>query len=230
LFHTGQVLPETPMLVAAAHAAGARVLIDVYHSLGVFPVDVVALDADFAIGASYKYLRGGPGAGYLYLHPRHLDGSLSTLDVGWFAKKDHFAYERPDPPQFGEGGDAFLESTPPVMTCYQARAGQIFTAAIGVQRLREYSLAQQGRLVSELAERGIGATGGSADYGAFVVMTCGGDDASRAARRCVEALAVRGVIADARGARIRLCPDLLTTSDELVLAARAVAEAIPRAP
>jgi kynureninase len=198
--------------------------------LGVFPVDVVALDADFAIGASYKYLRGGPGAGYLYLHPRHLGGSLSTLDVGWFAKKNHFTYERPDPPQFGEGGDAFLESTPPVMTCYQARAGQIFTAAIGVQRLREYSLAQQGRLVSELAERGIGATGGSADYGAFVVMTCGGDDASRAARRCVEALAVRGVIADARGARIRLCPDLLTTSDELVLAARAVAEAIPRAP
>ena len=227
LFHTGQVLPELPMLVAAAHAAGARVLIDVYHSLGVFPVDVVALDADFAIGASYKYLRGGPGAGYLYLHPRHLDGSLSTLDVGWFAKKDHFAYERPDPPQFGEGGDAFLESTPPVMTCYQARAGQVFTEAIGVRRLRDYSLAQQGMLVSELAERGIGATGGSADYGAFVVVTCEGDDAARAARRGVEALAVRGVIADARGARIRLCPDILTTTDELDLAARAVAEAIP---
>src|SRR6267378_4128065 len=155
LFHTGQVLPELPALVAAAHAGGARVLIDVYHSLGVFPVDVVALDADFAIGASYKYLRGGPGAGYLYLHPRHLDGSLSTLDVGWFAKKDHFAYQRPDPPQFAEGGDAFLESTPPVMTCYQARAGQVFTEAIGVQRLREYSLAQQQRLVSALAERGI---------------------------------------------------------------------------
>ncbi|TMH10152.1 MAG: aminotransferase class V-fold PLP-dependent enzyme, partial [Betaproteobacteria bacterium] len=48
LFHTGQVLPELPALVAAAHAEGARVLIDVYHSLGVFPVDVVALDADFA--------------------------------------------------------------------------------------------------------------------------------------------------------------------------------------
>ena len=224
-FHTGQVLPELPALIAEAHAAGARVLIDVYHSLGVFPVDIAALDADFAIGGSYKYLRGGPGAGYLYLHPRHLDGSLSTLDVGWFGKKEPFAYQRPDPPQFGEGGDAFLESTPPVMTCYQARAGQVFTAAIGVQRLREYSLAQQRRLVSALAERGVGATGGTADYGAFVVVQCEGVDASLAARSSVEALAARGVIADARGPRIRLCPDILTTNEELDLAAVAVAEA-----
>jgi kynureninase len=226
LFHTGQVLPQLPVLIAAAHAGGARVLIDVYHSLGVFPVDVMALDADFAIGAAYKYLRGGPGAGYLYLHPRHLDGSVSTLDVGWFAKKDHFAYERPDPPQFGEGGDAFLESTPPVMTCYQARAGQIFTQAIGVQRVREYSLAQQRRLVSSLAERGVSATGGSPDFGAFIVVDCRGDGASRAARRGVEALAARGVIADARGHRIRLCPDVLTTSDELDHVARAFADVI----
>jgi len=230
MFHTGQVLPELPALVAAAHAGGARVLLDVYHSVGVFPVDVMALDTDFAIGASYKYLRGGPGAGYLYLHPRHLDGSLSTLDVGWFAKKDHFAYERPDPPQFAEGGDAFLESTPPVMTCYQARAGQVFTQAIGVQRLRDYSLAQQRRLVSSLAEHGISATGGSADHGAFVVVSRAGVDAPHAARRGVETLAERGVIADARGPRIRLCPDVLTTTEELDLAASAVAEAFPPTP
>ena len=48
-------------IVAAAHRAGARVLLDVYHSLGVLPVDLTALDVDFAVGGSYKYLRGGPG-------------------------------------------------------------------------------------------------------------------------------------------------------------------------
>ena len=73
LFNTGQLLPELKALVAAAHAQGARVLLDVYHSLGVLPVDVAALDVDFAVGGSYKYLRGGPGACYLYIHPRHLD-------------------------------------------------------------------------------------------------------------------------------------------------------------
>ncbi|HYR00035.1 MAG TPA: aminotransferase class V-fold PLP-dependent enzyme, partial [Casimicrobiaceae bacterium] len=95
LFRTGQVLPGLAAIVAAAHAAGARLLLDVYHSLGVFPVDLAALDVDFAVGGSYKYLRGGPGACYLYLHPRHLDGRLRTLDIGWFAKAAPFRYERP---------------------------------------------------------------------------------------------------------------------------------------
>src|SRR4030095_12714059 len=91
VFNTAQILPELPALIGAAHEAGARVLLDVYHSLGVLPVDIAALDADFAIGGSYKYLRGGPGACFLYLHPRHLNGSLRTLDTGWFAQRAPFA-------------------------------------------------------------------------------------------------------------------------------------------
>src|SRR5438552_1253667 len=171
LFTTGQVLPRLAETIAAAHRAGARVLVDVYHSLGVFPVDIASLDADFAVGGSYKYLRGDPGAAYLYLHPRQLDGSMKPLDIGWFAKTDVFQYRRPDPPEFGAGGDAFLESTPPVLTYYQARAGQLFTLAIGVERLREYSLSQQRLLVSLLERHGIAARGGSEDRGAFVVVS-----------------------------------------------------------
>ncbi len=223
LFHTGQMLPRLAETIAAAHAGGARVLVDVYHSLGVFPVDIESLDADFAIGGSYKYLRGGPGAAYLYLHPRHLDGSMKPLDIGWFAKKDVFQYRRPDPPEFGVGGDAFLESTPPVLTYYQARAGQLFTLAIGVERLREYSLSQQRRLVSMLAAHGIAARGGSEDRGAFVVVSLQGR-ANDAATRCAAALAARGVICDARGPWLRLCPDVLTSTSELDRAAETLAE------
>src|SRR5271167_95394 len=217
VFNTGQVLPELPALVAAAHAAGARVLVDVYHALGVFPVDVAALDADFAIGGSYKYLRGGPGACFLYLHPRHLDGSLSTLDTGWFAKRDPFAYQRPDPPEFAAGGDAFFESTPPVLPLYQARAGQVFTRAIGAERLRDYSLRQLQRLVALLQERGIHAQGGTQDRGAFAVIC----DAHAMALATV--LQERGIHVDARGPYLRLCPDALTTDAELVAAAQTLA-------
>jgi kynureninase len=213
LFNTGQVLPGLPALIAAAHAGGARVLLDVYHSVGVLPVDVGALDADFAIGASYKYLRGGPGAGYMYLHPRHLDGGFSTLDIGWFAKKAPFDYVRPDPPEFAPGGDGLMESTPPVLTCYQARAGQLFTAAVGVSRLREYSLAQQRTLVGLLGERGVNAEGGSDDRGAFIVVRSG------QARAWACELERRGVIVDSRGDILRLCPDLLSTQAELESAA-----------
>ncbi len=161
MFQTGQMLPELPVTVAKAHAVGARVLLDVYHSLGVFPIDIAALDVDFAVGGSYKYLRGGPGACFLYVHPRHLDAGLRTLDTGWFAKASPFDYARPDPPRFAAGGDAWLESTPAVLPLYQARAGQVFTQAVGVARLREYSLSLQTRLVALLAERGIVAKGGT---------------------------------------------------------------------
>ncbi|HLW12808.1 MAG TPA: aminotransferase class V-fold PLP-dependent enzyme, partial [Casimicrobiaceae bacterium] len=150
VFNTGQRIDRLGAIVERTQRAKGRVLLDVYHSLGALPVDVVALDVDFAVGGSYKYLRGGPGACFLYVHPRHLDGSLRTLDTGWFAKRDAFAYRRPDPPQLAEGGDAFLESTPPVLTWYQARAGQQLTLALGVARIRAYSLQQQRTLVERL--------------------------------------------------------------------------------
>jgi kynureninase len=218
MFQTGQVLPGIPAIVAAAQAAGARVLLDVYHSLGVFPVDVAALGVDFAVGGSYKYLRGGPGACFLYVAPRHLDAGLATLDIGWFAKEARFDYARPDPPRYAAGGDAWLESTPAVLPLYQARAGQVFTTALGVARLREHSLGMQRRLVALLADRGIAAQGGTAAHGAFVVVR------HRDARAWSAALAARGIATDARGELLRLCPDVLTVEPELQAAAAAVGD------
>ncbi len=217
IFTTGQRLADLPGIVFAAHAARARVLLDVYHSLGVLPVDVDALDVDFAVGGSYKYLRGGPGASFLYVHPRHLDAGLRTLDTGWFAKASPFAYERPDPPRFAKGGDGWLESTPAVLPFYQARSGQLFTLAIGVSRLRTYSWWLQSRLVGLLRDVGTAAGGGRADRGAFVVVR------EPNARALAEALRERGVDVDARGEWLRLCPDLLTTTRELEAAATTVA-------
>ncbi len=209
MFQTGLILPELPAIVAATHAAGARVLLDVYHSLGAFPVDVAALDVDFAVGGSYKYLRGGPGACFLYVHPRHLDAGLRTLDTGWFAKASPFDYQRPDPPLFAEGGDGWMESTPAILPFYQARAGQVFTQAIGIGRLRQYSLRLQQRLVALLEERGVAARGGTNDRGAFVVVR------HPDARARAETLERSGIVTDARGEWLRMCPDVLTSEKEL---------------
>jgi kynureninase len=214
MFQSGQLLPDVDRLVVGAHRAGARVLLDVYHSLGVVPLDVPALAVDFAVGGCYKYLRGGPGACFLYISPTLLDAGLRTLDIGWFAKERPFAYERPDPPRLAPGGDAWMESTPPVLTWFQARAGQRFTLAVGVPRLRDYSLRQQRRLVLALEAHGIPALGGTEDRGAFVVVLR--HDASALA----DALRARGIDVDARGRWLRLCPDVLTTGDEIDRAAR----------
>ncbi len=216
-FATGQRVEDPPEVVAAAHAEGARVLLDVYHSLGVFPVAVEALGVDFAVGGGYKYLRGGPGACFLHVAPKVVEAGITPLDIGWFAKERPFDYTRPDPPRLAAGGDGWLESTPPVLTYFQARSGTLLAINLGVGRLRAHSLTLQARLVALLAERGIAAQGGTEDRGAFVVVRH--DDAPRLA----EALAARGVITDARGPWLRLCPDILTTEIELHAAAETLA-------
>jgi kynureninase len=215
-FRSGQVFKELARLIHEAHRAGSLVLLDVYHHAGVLPLDLAALGADFAIGGSYKYLRGGPGACWLYVRPGLVD-TLRTVDTGWFAKKDVFAYARPEPPEFGPGGDAWLESTPPVLSPFQALAGLELTLELGVERLREYSLAQKtllGDLISDV--QGIGA-----DYGAFVTIRR--PDAARLAAE----LAKRKVKVDARGEYLRICPDILNSRAELEQAANALEEVLP---
>ena len=217
-FRSGEILADLGAIVQQAHAAGARVLLDVYHHAGVLPLDLAALDADFAVGGSYKYTRGGPGACWLYVHPRH--HGLRTLDTGWFAKEAPFAYARPEPPRFAAGGDAWLESTPPVLACVQALAGLEFTLDVGVARLRAYHLAQKARFAALLEERGVRVIGAGADHGAFLTVVH--PEAPRLARE----LHARGVKTDARGDRLRLCADLLNTDEELASAAAALAASV----
>jgi kynureninase len=220
MFMNGQAVHNLEQLADACHSVGAKLLVDSYHAIGVFPVDVAAMRADFAIGGSYKYLRGGPGACFLYLSPEMLASGLRPLDTGWFARENTFGYERHDPPRLRAGGDAFLESTPPVLTYYQARSGQQFTLAITVERLREYGQKQLSQLKLYLADAGIEAIGGDADHGAFLSVRH--RNASDLAQKIVES----NVVTDARGEWLRLCPDCLTRDDELRTAASALQRAL----
>jgi kynureninase len=217
LFSTGQVLPDLDRLAGACHQHGARLLVDAYHAIGVIPVNVTAMRADFVIGGSYKYLRGGPGAAFLYISPDALDSGLQPIDIGWFAKEMPFLYDRPNPPRFAPGGDAFLESTPPVLTYYQARAGQQLTLALGVDRIRAFSLERLTRLKRYLAEAGIAALGADEQHGAFLTVE------HPAAASLAQDLEQRGITTDARGPWLRLCPDYLTPDAQMREAADGVA-------
>jgi len=208
MFRSGEVVSELPKRIMEAHAAGALVLLDVYHHAGVLPLDLTALKADFAVGGSYKYTRGGPGACWLYVRPGLVD-TLRTPDTGWFAKKDMFTYARPEPPEFAAGGDAWLESTPPVLAPIQALAGLELTLELGVERIREHNLEQKKLLVSLLPP----LAGEGTDAGAFVTLK------HRGAQVLAGALRERKVKADARGDYLRLCPDILNPRADLEAAA-----------
>lgn len=215
-FSTGQILNGLDQVISAAHGAGAMVLVDTYHAVGVLPVDMMSLNADFMIGGSYKYTRGGPGACWLAIHPRHLTSPMRTLDTGWFAKESPFSYARPEEPRLGSGGTAWMESTPPVLTAYQAISGLRFTRALGIERLRDYNLRQQEIVRTALRENEVRChqPDDPTTFGAFTLVPHA--DAAGISRRLAEA----GVVTDARGGCIRFGPDILNSEAELQDAAR----------
>ena len=212
MFTTGQLLANLSALVKAAHDQGTKVLIDVYHAVGVVPVNVLELDVDFAIGGSYKYLHGGPGACWLFIHPRHLDGSLKTLDTGWFAQPKALSFYRDEQPELAPGGDSFLESTPAILPYYQARAGLTFIRTVGVERLREYNLKQQTLMENLLQQHAIPCLGEKSNRGAFIAISHPHAD------RIATQLKQCGIISDAREGLLRLCPGLLNTRAEITTA------------
>jgi kynureninase len=217
MFMTGQIVRSLDALAKACHRHGTRLLVDSYHAVGVIPVDVVQLGADFVIGGSYKYLRGGPGACFLYIAPEVLEAGLRPLDSGWFANSDPFGYNRPELPVLNYGGNAFLESTPPVLTWYQARSGLEFTLAMGVERLRAYGLKQLDALRGYITDAGVNTVkGGDEDHGAFLAIRLA------KAMDFATGLQREGIICDARGKWLRLCPDCLTRDEELRCAAAAL--------
>ena len=80
-------------LITKAHSVGAIVVWDMAHSLGAIPVNVTSTDADFAIGCTYKYINGGPGApAFIYVAPRLIDDAEPVLS-GWFGHEAPFAFD-----------------------------------------------------------------------------------------------------------------------------------------
>ena len=220
-FADGQVFGGMATLARACHEHGAAMLVDCYHALGVVPVAMAELGCDYLIGGCYKYLRGGPGAAFLALAPRVLARGVRPLDTGWFAQEAganaHDAWGERGP-VLRAGGDAWLEGTPPVLTYYQARSGLAFTRAMGVERLRAYSLRQLQYLRGLLAERGIASAGGDTEHGAFLTI------AAANATEVVRRLGEQRIVVDERDGCVRVCPDCLTTREELAAAAHAVGE------
>lgn len=90
-YRTGRKL-DMARMTRLAHASGALMIWDLAHSAGAFKVDLMAADADFAVGCGYKFLNGGPGApAYVYAAPRHIQDFKQPL-AGWFGHAAPFSF------------------------------------------------------------------------------------------------------------------------------------------
>ena len=148
LFKSAEIQDVEP-IVRRAHEVGAHVILDCYQSAGIVPLDVTALDVDFAVGGSVKWLCGGPGNGWLYVRP-DLAERLEPTYTGWQAHETPFGFE--EEMRYASGAARFLTGTPNVPAHYAGTAGYDLIEEIGVDRIRANSL-RQTQLLIELADK-----------------------------------------------------------------------------
>jgi len=141
---------DAKAIIEKAHKVGAHVVLDIFQSLGTVPVDVSALDVDFACGGVLKWLCGGPGVGYLYVRP-DLGKKLEPKFTGWTAHQNPFAFEI-GPIRYTDPPYRFMNGTPHIPSLEAARPGLKIIAEVGIERIREKSKHQTARLI-ELADK-----------------------------------------------------------------------------
>ncbi|URM90503.1 kynureninase [Streptomyces sp. MRC013] len=194
-YRTGR-LHDLPGITAAVREAGALAVWDLCHSAGALPVDLDANGVDLAVGCTYKYLNGGPGApAYLYVAERHQRRFDSPLP-GWNSHADPFAmspgYAAADGARRGRVG------TPDILSMLALEAALDVWDGVSVHEVRAKSLAltdfflecvrayvPEGRLTSL-------TPAAHAERGSQVALAC--EDAPAVMARLIE----RGVVGDLR--------------------------------
>jgi kynureninase len=137
-YRTG-AMHDMVRITRAAHEAGALMIWDLAHSAGAVPVELNAAGADFAVGCSYKYLNGGPGApAFLFVAQRHQSGFIQPLS-GWMGHARPFDFAPGYAP--AEGVARFLCGTPSVIAMSAVEVGVDLMAEASIAALREKSLA-----------------------------------------------------------------------------------------
>ena len=132
-------------ITSLAHNHGALTLWDLSHSVGAVPLRLNEWDVDLAVGCTYKYLNGGPGApAFLYVR-RDLQNKLIPPIWGWFADKSPFAFNLEFTP--ADGISRYQISTPHILSMAGIEPALDLLLEAGMDRLRAKSIQQTEYLI-----------------------------------------------------------------------------------
>ncbi len=209
LFKSAYIM-DAKAIVRKAHEVGAIVILDVYQSAGIIPIDVKDLEVDVVIGGCLKWLCGGPGAAFLYVHP-DLRARLAPKLTGWMAHRNSFGFET-EGMRFRDDAFRFLNGTPHIPCLYAARPGLEILGKIGISRVRDNSVRQIAYLIELAREQGFPLTVPAAPEQRGGTVAVNTPFAYEVSRELIQ----RDFVVDYRpGAGIRVSPHFYTSDDEL---------------
>jgi kynureninase len=209
LFRSSFILDVRP-IVERAHACGARVVVDLYQAAGIIPVDVTALGVDFAAGGCLKWLCGGPGNAFLYTRP-DLAAAIRPRLTGWVSHPQPFAFDASDYEPLTDAR-RMQTGTPAIPAYYAALPGLRLLAAVGIDTIRDRSLAHTRRLLSLVDAHGFATVAARDPARLAGTVAIDVPDALDVART----LNAHDVVVDYRpGVGIRVAPHVYSTAEDI---------------
>lgn len=149
-YRTGR-LHDMRALTQATHAAGAVSIWDLAHTAGAISIHLDECQCDFAVGCTYKYLNGGPGApAFIYIRPDLIDESSPSL-AGWLGHESPFAFDMEYRP--AESIERMRVGTPPVLQMAALEAALSVWEGLDMQAVRDASIALSQRFIAEVEAR-----------------------------------------------------------------------------
>ena len=149
-YRTGR-LHDMDTITNAAHAAGAVMIWDLAHSAGAIPLDVAASNCEFAVGCTYKYLNGGPGApAFIYARP-DIVSNIEPALAGWLGHDAPFAFELSYRP--AKDIERLRVGTPPVLQLTALEAALELWNDVDINDVRDKSVALSELFIAQVESR-----------------------------------------------------------------------------
>jgi selenocysteine lyase/cysteine desulfurase len=198
---------EVDAVTQMAHQAGALVMLDDYQDCGTRPVDVKAMDLDFYVTGTLKYLLGPPGLAFMYVR-KDLISTLEPTVTGWFAQTNPFAFD-PQHIDLSPTARRFESGSPPVPNVYAAMPGFQLLQEIGMENVAAHIKKLAQSLLNSALDMGIRAKTPADSAGPLVVLQ------STDSNLLVQRLAESDIVASNRHDGLRIAFHVYNTLDDV---------------
>ncbi|TMC20445.1 MAG: aminotransferase class V-fold PLP-dependent enzyme [Chloroflexi bacterium] len=219
VFYTSGYIQDIRAVADIAHKHGAYILVDDYQGSGQIPLNVNALDIDFLITGTLKWLMGGPGLTLIYIREGLLP-SIQPSVVGWFGSQEHLQYNMTQAFEFQSEAARIEMGTSPIPTVYTANGGLDIVLEASVESIGERTRYLTNDLIARAREHGwLVRSPQEPECRSSIVMV-----EMEQPEEVAKQLVARNIITDSCPGLLRISPYFYNTIEENAIVIDAIAE------